>query len=58
MHCCSGVAKQVTIQCFGNKQKAKLFSKSKIDEVGKLMGKIKAPNQVVRLPRMLSEKEF
>ena len=58
MHCCSGVAKQFTTQCFGNNQKAELFPKSKIDEVDKLMSKIKAPNQVVRLPRLLSEKEF
>ena len=57
-HCCSGIAKQVATQCFGNKQKAGLFPKSKIDEVDKLMSKIKAPNQLVRLPRLLSEKEF
>ena len=58
MHCCSGIVKQVATQCFGNKQKAELFPKNKIDEVDKLMSKIKAPNHVFRLPRRLSEKEF
>ena len=58
MHCCSGIAKQVATQCFGNIQKAELLPKNKIDEVDKLMSKIKAPNHVVRLPRRLSEKEF
>ena len=42
MHCCSGIAKQVTTQCFGNKQKTELFPKNKINEVDKLTSKSKA----------------
>lgn len=57
MHCCSGVAKQVAIQLFGTKKKTGLFSK-KIHEIDELISNIKAPNQIVRLTRNLSEKEF
>ena len=58
MHCVTGVAKQFATMWFGNNKKSGLFSKQKILEIDTLLKGIKAPHQIVRLTRSLSEEEF
>lgn len=58
LHCCTGVAKQFATKWFGNKKKAGLFSKSFVPEIDTCLKNLKVPNQIVRLTRSFSEKEF
>ncbi|XP_051176780.1 uncharacterized protein LOC127291625 isoform X1 [Leptopilina boulardi] len=58
MHCISGVAKQFATLWFGTKQKAGLFKKCIINDIDTFMRNIKVTNQICRLTRLLSEKEF
>ena len=58
MHACSGVAKQFAKLLFGTKEKVGLMSRQLIGEIDKLLTNIKCPNQVGRLSRPFSEREF
>lgn len=58
MHCVSGVAKQFATMLFGNKTKSGLFSKNLILKIDEILNNIKVPNQIARLTRSFTEKEF
>ncbi|XP_043461949.1 uncharacterized protein LOC122498329 [Leptopilina heterotoma] len=58
MHLISGIAKQFATMWFGNKKKSGLFSKKLIPDIDSDLCNIKAPNQIVRLTRSFTEKEF
>ena len=58
MHACSEVAKQFVKLLFRTKEKVGLMSRQLIGDIDKLLTNIKCPNQVGRLFRHFSEREF
>lgn len=58
MHCVSGVAKQFATMLFDNKTKSGLLSRNLIPNIYEILSSIKVPQQIARLTRTFTEKEF
>ena len=59
MHCCSGIGKQFAKIWFGSKQQSSsLLKKIEVDEINSILLNIKAPNQIARMTRSITDKEY